>query len=323
MEAYSPKPTRRLADTSGVVGQRIDRRVSLDREAVVSLAMTHEHVTVLLTGAAGLLGTWLRRTAPMEFNVIPATHRRRVSASDVVADLRDRDAVASALTTVRPGLVIHAGFAHDHASIVDASKEHRRHGPGGHRRPHLRVLRGRVLRRRIPRSEAARPDPVWDYGRWKAEAEKVVSDRDPNAVIVRLPLIISVDPEDHILADIRSGHENGAPTVWFSDEMRQPAYAAELSSSDSGHRLNLSQEAGRCSYLPGPERLSRYEIADRSVAAVELDGASIVSALTPLDAHRPRDLNLTGDRAKAQIGWCPTPIHASTPASTHERSASE
>lgn len=283
--------------------------------------MTQKDVTVLLTGAAGLLGTWLRRTAPTELNVIPATHRRRVSANDVVADLRDRDAVASALTAVKPGLVIHAGCARDYASIVDATRN-------------VVDMAQEVSADLIyvsseavfsgdgsPRSEAAQPDPVWDYGRWKAEAEEVVSGHDPNAVILRLPLIISVDPEDHILADIRSGHENGAPTVWFSDEMRQPAHAEELCRAiwDIAS-VPLQQRAGVW-HFPGPERLSRYEIADRAVAAVGLDRSSIVPALTPLEAHRPRDLNLTGERAKAQIGWCPTPIHTSTTASTHERSA--
>lgn len=285
--------------------------------------MTYENVTVLLTGAAGLLGTCLRRTAPRELHVIPATHRRRVSADDVVVDLRDRDAVASALATVKPGLVIHAGYARDRASVVDAtgnvvdmaqevgadlvfvSSEAVFSGDGS------------------PRSEAAQPDPVWDYGRWKAEAETVVSERDASAVIVRLPLIISVDPEDHIVADIRFGHEHGAPTVWFSDEMRQPAYAEELCRAIWDIASVPREDRTGVWHLPGPERLSRYEIAARAVAALGLGRSSIVSALTPLEAHRPRDLHLTGERAKARIGWCPTPIHTSTAASTHERPAAE
>lgn len=293
--------------------------------------MTDENVTVLLTGAAGLLGTWLRRTAPTEFNVVPVTHRRRVSANDVVADLRHRDAVATAFTTVKPRLVIHAGYARDHASIVDATTNV--------------VDMAQEVRSQLifvsseavfsgdgtPRSEAARPDPVWDYGRWKAEAEKIVSDRDPNAVIVRLPLIISVEPEDHILAGIRFGHENGTPSVWFSDEMRQPAYAEELCRAIWDIASVPPETRTGVWHLPGPESLSRYEIADRAVDAVGVgvgvgvgvDRSSIVPALTPLAAHRPRDLILTGDRAKAQIGWCPTPILTSTPASALERSAAE
>lgn len=284
--------------------------------------MTYENVTVLLTGAAGLLGTWLRRTAPTELNVIPATHRRRVSANDVTADLRDREAVASAFTTVRPGLVIHAGYARDHASIVDATRNvvdmAQQIGAALIFVSTEAVFSGDGA----PRAEAAQPDPVWDYGRWKAEAEKVTSDRDPNAVIVRLPLIISIDPEDHILTGIRSSHENGAPTVWFSDEIRQPAYAEELCRAIWDIASVPLETRPGVWHLPGPERLSRYEIADRAVAALGLDSSSIVCALTPLEARRPRDLNLTGERAKAQIGWCPLPIHTST-TSTHDRSGAD
>lgn len=274
--------------------------------------MADESVTVLLTGAAGLLGTWLRRTVPTGFDVVSATHRRRVSANDVIADLRDRDAVATALTTVKPGLVIHAGYARDHASIVDATRNVV--DIAQEISAHLIFVSSEAVFSGdgVPRSEAARPDPVWNYGRWKAEAEQVVSSRDPNAVIVRLPLIISIDPEDHILADIRFSHENGAPTVWYSDEIRQPAYAEELARAiwDIAS-VPLKQRAGVW-HLPGPGSLSRYEIADRAVAALGLNRSSIVSAVTPVEVHRPRDLNLTGERAKAQIGWCPTPVHTST-----------
>jgi dTDP-4-dehydrorhamnose reductase len=284
--------------------------------------MTDQNVTVLLTGAAGLLGTWLRRTAPTAFSVVPATHRRRVSANDVVADLRDRDAAASALAMVRPGVVIHAGYARDHASIVDATTN-------------LVDTADEVNADLIfvssdavfsgdgaPRSESARPDPVWEYGRWKAEAERVAAVRDPTAAIVRLPLIISVDPEDHIVADIRRGQESGIPTIWFSDEMRQPAYAEELSRAIWDIASIPPEARSGVWHLPGAERLSRYEIADRAVAALELDRSSIVSAPTPPEAQRPRDLNLTGERARAQIGWRPSPIHPS-PDPRHEASSSQ
>jgi dTDP-4-dehydrorhamnose reductase len=127
--------------------------------------MTYENVTVLLTGAAGLLGTWVRRTAPTELNVIPATHRRRVSANDVTADLRDREAVTSAFTRAKPGLVIHAGYAHDYASIVDATRNvvdmAQEVGAELIFVSSEAVFSGDGA----PRPESARPDPVWDYGR--------------------------------------------------------------------------------------------------------------------------------------------------------------
>jgi len=264
---------------------------------------------VLLTGAAGLLGTWLRRTAPTHLDVVPVAHRRRIAAGELRADLRDRDAVADALSTARPGLVLHAAYARDRASTVVATRNvaDLAHAVGA------RVLfvsseavfsgDGR------PRSETAPPDPVWDYGRWKAKAEEIVQRRDPSAVVVRPPLIVSTDPEDHIVAGIRAGQAKGAPTVWFSDEVRQPAHAEDLARAIWDIvALPVEERAGTW-HLPGPQRLSRYAIAERAVARLGLDPSSIASAPTPAEARRPRDLFLTGARAEAQLGWDPTPIH--------------
>ncbi|MGI8939118.1 MAG: sugar nucleotide-binding protein, partial [Iamia sp.] len=78
--------------------------------------------TVLLTGASGLLGTWLRRSAPRDVELVSMVHRRSVAGDAIAADLRDRRAVETAFKAVRPGLVIHAGFARDEASIVDATR---------------------------------------------------------------------------------------------------------------------------------------------------------------------------------------------------------
>lgn len=78
---------------------------------------------VLLTGASGLLGTWLRRTAPVGTEVVGLTHRTRLRDSpEVIADLRDPGAVVAAVHLVRPSLVIHAAYARDPVAIVAATQ---------------------------------------------------------------------------------------------------------------------------------------------------------------------------------------------------------
>ena len=77
---------------------------------------------VLLTGASGLVGTWLRWTVPADTEVVPLTHRTSFTDSaTVTADLRDAAAVAAVFARVRPSLVIHAAMAVDAASIVGAT----------------------------------------------------------------------------------------------------------------------------------------------------------------------------------------------------------
>jgi len=265
--------------------------------------------TVLLTGAAGLLGTWLRRSAPSGVDVVSVVHRRHLAGHLVTADLRDPAAVEAAVNAVKPQLVIHAAYARDRASIVDATR-------------HVAEVADEVRADLIlvsseavfsgdgrPRSETSVPDPVWDYGRWKTAAEDLVAAGDPHAAIVRMPLIVSLDPEDHIVADVRAACARGERSVWFTDEIRQPAHADELARAIWAIAgLPPASRAGVW-HLPGPERLTRFEIAARAVELVGLDTSSISGALTPPDAHRPRDLHLTGTRAERQIGWSPRRVH--------------
>lgn len=265
--------------------------------------------TVLLTGASGLLGTWLRRAPPAGTTVISLTHRTRL-ANDVgvVADLRNPHAVSAAVASARPAVVIHAAYARDEASIVDATQNIVDAALAvGARLVHVStdaVFSGDGL----PRGEQARPDAVWDYGRWKARAEQVVTRASASSAIVRLPLIVSLDPEDHVVASIRRGAANRQPTHWFDDEVRQPASAHELAGAVWNiASLDARQGAGTW-HLPGPESLTRYEIARRVVSALRLGIHAIAAGCTPRSAERPRHVHLLDERARSTIGWAPTRI---------------
>ena len=229
-------------------------------------------------------------------------HAAPVPGRSVSGDLRDRDSVIAELTRLRPSLVIHAAMALDAVSIVEATANvvEGASRVGAHL-VHLStdaVFSGDGR----PRDEDALPDPISPYGRWKAEAEDVVLHGD--AAVVRLPLVVSLDPEDGAVARIR----RHAPTHWFHDEMRQPAMAADLAPAIwQIARLPDDRRTGVW-HLPGPERLSRYEIAQRVVEALGLDPTSIVSAATPPDVVRPKDLVLGADRARGMTGWNPAPI---------------
>jgi hypothetical protein len=78
---------------------------------------------VLLTGASGLLGQWLVRTAPHGTGVIALTRRHSIPGiPEVHADLRDARSTMTAVKRADPSLVIHAAYAHDRAAIVDATE---------------------------------------------------------------------------------------------------------------------------------------------------------------------------------------------------------
>lgn len=265
--------------------------------------------TVLLTGATGLLGTWLRRTAPAGTTVVPLIHRTQLADErGVVADLRDAHAVADAVARVRPDVVIHAAYAHDRESIVDATR-HVVDAVAAMSAHLVHVSTDAVFAGDgTPRSETDSPDPVWDYGRWKADAEQLVAGGSASASVVRLPLIVSLDPADHVVARIRDGAARRRPTHWFDDEVRQPAAAPELAAA-IWDVASLDPERGAgVWHLPGPERETRAAIARRVVAALGLVDDVITVGPTPSGAGRPRDLHLLDERARRVIGWAPTPI---------------
>ena len=76
-----------------------------------------EDGTVLVTGATGLLGTWLLKRAPRPASVVAVTHRQAIIGIESVAvDLRDSASTLAMVANVRPSLILHAAYAKDSAS---------------------------------------------------------------------------------------------------------------------------------------------------------------------------------------------------------------
>lgn len=264
---------------------------------------------VLLTGASGLLGHWLLKTLPTGIRVTALTHRNRVPGlPEVRADLRDANATYQAIRRADPWLVIHAAYAKDRASIVDST----RHVVDAARDVDASVI---VISTDavfsgdgVARAEASTPDPVWDYGLWKAASERIVLETLQSAAIVRLPLLVSFDPDNHVVHEIRARAMRGETSRWFTDEMRQPALAEEVAAAiwRIAH-LTTDARTGLW-HLPGPEQLTRYEIAERVVDRLGIGQHAIEPAVSPADVLRPRNIVLADTRARAEINWLPSPV---------------
>lgn len=263
----------------------------------------------LLTGAAGLLGHWLLQVAPGFGDVVALIHRRAIAGlPSVNADLRDPAGVAVAVAKAAPTLVVHAAYAKDRASIVDATRHvvDAANAVGAHV---LFVSTDAVfLGDGVERDEHSAPDATWEYGRWKADAECIVLDGSEESAVVRLPLLVSIDPDDHVVREIWAGAVNGLPTRWFSDEMRRPTLASDAAAAIWRIAALPAGERSGCWHLAGAERLSRFEIARRMGDRLHLPGAMIESAAQPNDCDRPRDIAFTDARARATVGWRPAPI---------------
>lgn len=264
---------------------------------------------MLLTGASGLLGHWLLRTKPRGRGLIALRHRQSVpSIPEVQADLRDARSTLMAVKRADPGLIIHAAYAHDRAAIVDAT-EHVVDAAGEVDADIVVISTDAVFcGDGIARDEASVPDPVWDYGRWKAEAESIALQRPGNAAIVRLPLLVSFDPDDHVVRAIRTSSARGETTQWFTDEVRQPAFAHEVAAAVWRIAHLTTHARDGTWHLAGSERLTRYDIALRVVEHLGIGSEVVEGATTPKGAVRPRDIAFTDARARAKVDWRPSPV---------------
>jgi dTDP-4-dehydrorhamnose reductase len=260
----------------------------------------------LVTGGVGTVAGWLARTAPAGVELNVTRHRTPVpdEVAEVAAvhdvDLADAGAVRELVRAVRPEVVVHAAYAPSERTAivevtgavagavaeVDASLVHLSTDAvfGGDRPPY---------------AEGDPPDPVSDYGRWKAEAERVAVAAVPDACVTRTSLVVSTDPMDRSTAALAWALGVGEEVRLFHDERRQPIRAEDLAAELWALvALDRSARAGVW-HLPGPEHLSRLELGRRLAEHLGLD-PSAIRAASAVDAAgpRPRDTRMLADRRR-------------------------
>jgi dTDP-4-dehydrorhamnose reductase len=268
--------------------------------------------TVLVTGASGLLGGELLAGAPADVEVVALVHRSPVDGDvrTVSADLRDASSTRDAVASVRPSIVIHTAYTVDEDAIVEATRNLAAAAASVGAAMVFTSTDAVFSGDGAPRVETDVPDPIADYGRWKAAAEQLVTSLVPGSSIVRLPLLTSIDPEDHVARQIRAAAEEGRTTPWFTDEIRRPAMVAEVAEALWRIAALPPEERAGSWHLSGPVRMSRYEIAERLLPHMGLPATVIEGNPTPPGAKRPKDLELTDARAREVLAWNPSEILA-------------
>jgi dTDP-4-dehydrorhamnose reductase len=237
---------------------------------------------LFITGLAGLLGGELAARA-RGWSVAGSVFERP-GPPDVEAvrlDVRDEAAVRAALRDA--DVVVHTAYRQDdEASTVDGAAVVARCAPA--RLIHLSsdVIFSGAQRR--PLREEDRPDPVTDYGRWKARAEELVLARRPDALAIRTSLIYRGDGSTR--------HEQLArdPSMsFYDDELRSPVQVGDLAAAILElAELDLSGPLN----VAGADGLSRLDFA-RLMNPAARGG--------PRPPGRPGDCRLDSSRAQSLI----------------------
>lgn len=208
-----------------------------------------------ITGGAGFLGRHLIGTeAARGWEVIAPP-----SSS---LDIRRADAVLDDIREWRPNAVVHLAYRRDDRPtiVVGSTNVARAAASIGARLVHLStdvVFAGRSR----AYSETDRPDPVTDYGRWKAQAEIDVVAAHPGAVLVRTSLIYGTERLAPIQIDVADAATGRRPMAFFTDEIRCPVHALDLARVVA--LLAERPDVTGPLHVAGPDAIDRFSFATR------------------------------------------------------------
>jgi dTDP-4-dehydrorhamnose reductase len=278
---------------------------------------------VLVTGASGLIGGRLAELLARGHDVIAVRHAAPIPAGlpAVDAELSDPHSLAAAVERARPDAVVHsAAFAN--ADRCQAEPEEARRFNAEVPAALARLCRTRGVRLialstdlvltgdRAWSAEDAAAAPSIVYGRTKLEGEEMVLAEAPDAVVVRLPLMVGRGYGHRATASesVARALAAGQTLRLFTDQYRTSTDPESV--ADGIDRLLDRPLRGRV-HLGGPERLSRYQLGLRVANVLGLSPAGIEPATMATHAPgiaRPADTSLDSTRARTELGWTPRPL---------------
>ncbi len=277
---------------------------------------------LFITGASGFVGGHLARQAVSHgWSVAGGYLSERPHIRGVWPvrmDLRDEHSVGSAILSAQPDAVVHLAAI----SNIDYCEQH----PNEAREINTAGTAGvadasaRCGARLVSIStdnvfngtaggynESDTPNPLNEYGRSKAAAEKEALGRCPGALVVRIPLVLGFPWGaggsflSGLVATMRAGGR-----LWFlTDEVRTPIDASSL--SDALLELATRGDAGIL-HVAGTQAASRADIgrmllADLREPETAADYFSSADRESPPGrAPRPRDISLATERAAGLLG---------------------
>ncbi len=263
---------------------------------------------ILITGGSGFLGSVLAREAARQDYEVWTTymHNYPPEAERVwqeKLDLRNESEIASFLNLVNPQIVIHTAYSQNDrvvtfggtAKLVSCCRRLQE-------TPYFifistdLVFEGKKGRY----TENDLPVPVMNYGRDKLDAERLVAEELPGALIARSSLFYDFERVPTHLQFAVDAIHSGRECVFFQDEYRSPVLVQEL----AGALLKLAEI--RCSgllHLAGADRVSRWWFGLRLLRALGFPTCTVnEGSLKDIQPPRPADCSLDSSLAEKLLG---------------------
>ena len=261
----------------------------------------------IITGAAGLIGQYLVKTAP---RWAPDWHVQGLTRADL--DLTDHANVERTWQSIKPAAVIHCAALsrtkdceQDPASARRINVEVTAHlAQLSQDIPFIFLSSGEVFDGRTGwYGETDEPNPINVYGQTKLEAEWAVL-QNPRHTVVRIVLTAGMSETGNrsFVEDMCRTAKSGKDVTLYADEFRCPLPAGVIARV-TWELVDLKQPG--LYHLGGNERLSRWEIGETLLPWYpELKGRLIQgSAQNHVGSHRPADLSLRCDKIQNLLSF--------------------
>ncbi len=269
---------------------------------------------VLVTGAGGQLGTYLRSVLTETGAAVIGTGSRSAAGVEIVADLTDAEAVRRAVDQAAPEIVIHgAAFTDVDGAERDPERALAVNGDGSRYLAEAARDTGAHLigvgtdfvfagDGDAPYAEDATPRPLSVYGSSKLAGERAILETDPSFAVARTAWLYG-GVGKHFPRTVLSVVRDRGEIEVVADESGSPTFAGDLAAA----LVNLAVRKGVGIYhLVNEGHTSRFHFAQAVVSAAGGDPAAVTATTTasflakyPLPARRPADSTLANTRARA------------------------
>ena len=261
----------------------------------------------IITGAAGLIGQYLVKTAP---RWAPGWDVQGLSRAEL--ELTDTSKVTEHIHALKPDLLIHcAALSRTNACEQDPDQARRDNvevtahlAQLSQDIPFIFLSSGEVFDGKTGwYSELDEPNPINVYGRTKLEAEQTVLQNSKHTVV---RIVLTAGASEHgdrsFVEDMCRAARAGKAITLYADEFRCPLPAGII--ARAVWEL-VDQKQPGLYHLGGSERLSRWDIGESLLPWYpELKGRLVKgSAWNHVGSSRPADLSLRCDKIQRLLSF--------------------